>query len=845
MDKSWMSTSRTKKQYINGVEAFIKFAVHNLQKMRNIDPRGDKQQLLIPCPCTTCLNHIEHEEEEVQFHLFKYGIDQSYTKWDKHGEKDEQATAAQIPVNATTEFVDDTDLNMEFGSQIPTDGPTTVEMVNATKDGFSAEDLDKFQELLLDAEKPLYKGCPDFTKLSAIVKLLNLKGKYGVCDKFFTELLGLVKKMLPAGNEMVEKTYQAKKIMRMMGSGYKKIHVCSNNCLLYWKDDKDLTARQTCGISKWKVDNKTHKVYENIPAKVMWITDGVLRHPADSQAWRTIDEKFPKIVEDPRNLRLGILADGVDVNIGNRHHSVWLALTVIYNLPPWLWVDTYDASIKDNFNLCAIVLWTINDYPVLGTLCGCPYIKFKGCVTISTIIKTILSEAKEGILLGTTRISPGPNPMTGEQIYNEVQHIENKWGKGKRTNNKALENQEDTRGKGGKVQRQKRNTTEEDGSSSQVNRQNGVYWKKFNIWYRKIRYWRHHSVPHCIDFMHVEKKVAESLVRTLLNVLGKMKDGVNALLDLAELGVKLELFAMQEEDKTTLPLAGHTLTNAEKTSFVKRYTTSGYHKAIVQISLVWRHKQVLKTKNPGKRIAFLENEHNKSFTKWLRKEVERELAISKESVSETIRWISYGPRATVVKYDAYNINGYTFRTKCHDGKVYQNSRVSVEAIDLHISKEVLRTPRITTPVLFLISFASLLFLGTSLGSPLESIEQRIADRSGYRGRNISSQMAYFVASSTLDSAISYVMQGASCTQRKVSMVSFGRISPNRFVSSILLVVVIIVTVVIVVVILVVVVFAIVGVVVVVVIFGVVVVVVDGVSSIFKLSFTIIGFELIH
>ncbi|GKA04721.1 hypothetical protein Tco_0683841 [Tanacetum coccineum] len=68
--------------------------------------------------------------------------------------------------------------------------------------------------------------------------------------------------------------------------------------------------------------------------------------------------------------------------------------------------------------------------------------------------------------------------------------------------------------------------------------------------------------------------------------------------------------------------------------------------------------------------------------------------------------------------------------------------------------------------------------------------------------------------------------GASCTQRKVSMVSFGRISPNSFLSSILLVVVIIVTVVIVMVILIVVVVAIVGVVIVVAIFGVVVVV-DG------------------
>ncbi|GKG19463.1 hypothetical protein Tco_0376562, partial [Tanacetum coccineum] len=110
----------------------------------------------------------------------------------------------------------------------------------------------------------------------------------------------------------------------------------------------------------------------------------------------------------------------------------------------------------------------------------------------------------------------------------------------------------------------------------------------------------------------------------------------------------------------------------------------------------------------------------------------------------------------------------------------------------------------------------------------------------------SGQMTHFVASPTLDSANSYVMQGASCTQRKVSMVSFGRISPNSFLSSILLMVVIIVTVVIVVVILIVVVVAIVGVVIVVAIFGVVVVVNDDVSFIFKLSLMIIGFYyLIH
>nr|GEZ36756.1 hypothetical protein [Tanacetum cinerariifolium] len=102
------------------------------------------------------------------------------------------------------------------------------------------------------------------------------------------------------------------------------------------------------------------------------------------------------------------------------------------------------------------------------------------------------------------------------------------------------------------------------------------------------------------------------------------------------------------------------------------------------------------------------------------------------------------------------------------------------------------------------------------------------------------QMTYLVASLTLDSANSCVMQGVSCTQRKVSMVLFSTpfvlswgdsISSDSFLPSILLLVVIIVTVVIVVVILIVVVVAIVG---------VVIVVFGGVSSITKFSFMIIG-----
>lgn len=76
--------------------------------------------------------------------------------------------------------------------------------------------------------------------------------------------------MLPERNEMMNSTYEAKKIMKTMGSGYKKIHACINDCILYTNEYKDLKVCPTCGKSRWKVDDKTGKKYENIPAKVLW-----------------------------------------------------------------------------------------------------------------------------------------------------------------------------------------------------------------------------------------------------------------------------------------------------------------------------------------------------------------------------------------------------------------------------------------------------------------------------------------------------------------------------------------------------------------------------------------------
>ena len=61
---------------------------------------------------------------------------------------------------------------------------STIEMVQVAHDDCK-NDPELFQTLLEDAQKPLYPGCRNFTKLSTLVTLYNLKARYGWTDKSF------------------------------------------------------------------------------------------------------------------------------------------------------------------------------------------------------------------------------------------------------------------------------------------------------------------------------------------------------------------------------------------------------------------------------------------------------------------------------------------------------------------------------------------------------------------------------------------------------------------------------------------------------------------------------------
>jgi len=141
------------------------------------------------------------------------------------------------------------------------------------------------------------------------------------------------------------------------------------------------------------------------------VRDGKMRHPTDSLAWQHVNSEFKDFALDPRNVRLGLAADGFNpFGMMNVAYTTWPVIQIPYNLPPWLclkqpfwmmsmlilgpkspgmnidvylqplidelkelWVQgvkTWDAKEKKNFTLRALLLWTINDFPAYAMLSG-------------------------------------------------------------------------------------------------------------------------------------------------------------------------------------------------------------------------------------------------------------------------------------------------------------------------------------------------------------------------------------------------------------------------------------------------------------------------------------------
>ncbi|XP_028115026.1 uncharacterized protein LOC114312932 [Camellia sinensis] len=276
-----------------------------------------------------------------------------------------------------------------------------------------------------------------------------------------------------------------------------------------------------------------------------------MRHPADSPVWKYFDNLYPKFASEPRNVRLGLAADGFNpFKAMNVSHSSWPVTMMPYNLPPWLcmkqphmmmtllidgpsspgnnigvylrlvvdelkelWengVDTYDVETNQMFRMHAVLLWTINDFPAYAILFGWSTKGALACPCWANVLQQLGPKFK----------------------LNSKRQQSSKW------NRKGKENED-----------------------------SGHNWKKKSIFF-ELSYWEHNLISHNLDVTHIEKNMCDNVLWTILNVDGKGKDNLNTRRDLQDMGIRKALHPQKRVgNEYYLPPACFAMNNREKSLF--------------------------------------------------------------------------------------------------------------------------------------------------------------------------------------------------------------------------------------------------------------------------------------
>ena len=400
-----------------------------------------------------------------------------------------------------------------------------------------------------------------------------------------------------------------------LGLCYEKLDVCPNECILYRKDLADAEICPKCNLSRWKYNSDDVECRKKIPAKILrWFPliprlqrlfvspktacsmiwhevgrtkDGLLRHPADSFAWKDFDCQYPDFACDARNVRLGLATDGFNpFKTMAISHSTWPVILIPYNLPPWmcmkqpnfilsllipgpkgpgmnldvymqplveelkeLWeigVKTFDACKKESFQMRAAIMWTINDFPAYANLSGWSTRGQYACPCC-------------GFEIGSKWLRYGRKFCY--MCHRRWLEPDHKW----RYNKRDFDGTQEFRAppdlpSGAFSLRQMEYHGVGDWSP----------WKKRSILFT-LPYWQHSVLRHNLDVMHIEKNVCDNIIGMLLQLEGKSKDNDKARYDLVDMNIRSQLHPKMHpsKGKQYFPRACYQMTSKEKETFLE------------------------------------------------------------------------------------------------------------------------------------------------------------------------------------------------------------------------------------------------------------------------------------
>ncbi|KAJ9562235.1 hypothetical protein OSB04_007395 [Centaurea solstitialis] len=499
--------------YVAALDSFLDYAYAKEGVVKK-KPTRNRIVLHIRCPCRKCQNSCYRERDDVRLHLMKNGFMPDYTTWWGHGE-----TYYYVPHEdvgqSSTPIVDHNEGYVEMvNDQMMHEGMTWEEETpNPSAQGFYA--------MLQAADEPLWDGCTTYTKLGAATRLLHWKAECNVPEATYDPNVTIIKEMLPEGNKLPANFYETKKCLKKLALLKVKIDACKNHCMLFYKLDSTLTH---CLLQRLYMSKKTSK-------EMTWHKDhqtepGVMVHPSDGAAWKHFDMVHPEFASESRNVRLGLCTDGFNPNNSNSNpYSLWPVFLTIYNLPPWMSLKdvyvklalvipegalTYDAHRKNNFEMRAIVLWIVSNFPAYAMLSSwsthgklaCPY-----CMGAVNSFQ-LRTGGKSCWFDCHRRWLPSAHPF--------------------RCDRKGFLDE------------------------SKVKR--SIFWE--------LPYWKTLLIHHNLDVMHIEKNVFENLFNTIMDTT-KTKDNIKARRDVEIYCNRPELHIATSGNKVVKPKASYTLSKQQ------------------------------------------------------------------------------------------------------------------------------------------------------------------------------------------------------------------------------------------------------------------------------------------
>ena len=166
-----------------------------------------------------CVNGRRLDIQLIREHVLCDGFLKNYTTWTWHGE------VLDLPYVSETDQCEHSNIYSEDCME---------DMIRDIEEE-SFHQAHVYDSLKDDSLTELYPGCSSFTRLSAVLRLFNMKARNGWTNRSFIELLEFLHEILPQGNTLPNSHYEAKKILWPMSLEYRKIHACPNDGILYRK----------------------------------------------------------------------------------------------------------------------------------------------------------------------------------------------------------------------------------------------------------------------------------------------------------------------------------------------------------------------------------------------------------------------------------------------------------------------------------------------------------------------------------------------------------------------------------------------------------------------------------